>query len=239
MASNDPRRRRSGLMPVGAGTAMAFNASNAAKPISSRDRRSITCLTLLGQPIADRGKAGSRTNLVLVAARRAADADRRDDLALRLDCHRAWQQNDIGYGEERRGIGIPAQRLNPAAERIETEDWPHRHLGIGLAERGFAGVRGAVIALDESLELTRGVDDGGADTVSIVCAGAHGGSGGLHRKIGREIIPADSYLCREGQSNDASQQGAPGVMVTPDNLLIRSEERRAGKECVSTCRYRW
>src|SRR3546814_12706562 len=27
--------------------------------------------------------------------------------------------------------------------------------------------------------------------------------------------------------------------ATPQNHLSRSEERRVGKECVSTCRYRW
>src|SRR3546814_12206539 len=43
------------------------------------------------------------------------------------------------------------------------------------------------------------------------------------------------------QSGDAEQLGAPAgadaIVVT--GTRIRSEERRAGKECVSTCRFRW
>src|SRR3546814_12996796 len=49
-----------------------------------------------------------------------------------------------------------------------------------------------------------------------------------------------------------SKSGVDGLMITPDNArrdvlllclhgggFIRSEERRVGKECVSTCRSRW
>src|SRR3546814_12584614 len=45
--------------------------------------------------------------------------------------------------------------------------------------------------------------------------------------------PADHYLCASG-----SRRPYPGrLFVRQDGA--RSEERRVGKECVSTCRYRW
>src|SRR3546814_3095456 len=36
-----------------------------------------------------------------------------------------------------------------------------------------------------------------------------------------------------------SQQGAPIRVILATQILERSEERRVGKECVSTCRSRW
>src|SRR3546814_12912284 len=46
--------------------------------------------------------------------------------------------------------------------------------------------------------------------------------------------------------DSAHDAGAPAVtladttgVATPDRIADRAEERRVGKECVSTCRYRW
>src|SRR3546814_7243616 len=36
-----------------------------------------------------------------------------------------------------------------------------------------------------------------------------------------------------------SRIAATGSLRAPRNDALRSEERRVGKECVSTCRYRW
>src|SRR3546814_3652868 len=36
-----------------------------------------------------------------------------------------------------------------------------------------------------------------------------------------------------------AMQVSPHVMARPGELCMRSEERRVGKECVSTCRSRW
>src|SRR3546814_11295599 len=52
------------------------------------------------------------------------------------------------------------------------------------------------------------------------------------------------------ENSDPSERLAPPITQLPDSridqlrrrvssLLFRSEERRVGKECVSTCRYRW
>src|SRR3546814_11696446 len=44
-------------------------------------------------------------------------------------------------------------------------------------------------------------------------------------RLARELVP-DSAAARE-------------ITALADELLRRTEERRVGKECVSTCRYRW
>src|SRR3546814_19459917 len=52
---------------------------------------------------------------------------------------------------------------------------------------------------------------------------------------------------RSGPSNTGSRQAPPATMIQlgrsvrkdPECSLARSEERRVGKECVSTCRSRW
>src|SRR3546814_19885122 len=50
------------------------------------------------------------------------------------------------------------------------------------------------------------------------------------RIIGRKVTPAWA----------ASVTGeAPARLAVPDAWRMRSEERRVGKECVSTCRSRW
>src|SRR3546814_15309092 len=43
------------------------------------------------------------------------------------------------------------------------------------------------------------------------------------------------YYRRQWREHDAT----PGVEVSPRELREGSEERRVGKECVSTCRLRW
>src|SRR3546814_8318066 len=55
----------------------------------------------------------------------------------------------------------------------------------------------------------------------------------------------DSAVCRAGflrnprQTGFRNDNGNYGHMRLPHFLRDRSEERRVGKECVSTCRYRW
>src|SRR3546814_13491042 len=46
--------------------------------------------------------------------------------------------------------------------------------------------------------------------------------------------------CRLRKTRDAAQQASqPGMQNIFHGLTSRSEERRVGKECVSTCRSRW
>src|SRR3546814_19851523 len=46
--------------------------------------------------------------------------------------------------------------------------------------------------------------------------------------------PRDSEAVLPGSALDAR-----GFRELPESQLIRSEERRVGEECVSTCRFRW
>src|SRR3546814_18545497 len=59
-----------------------------------------------------------------------------------------------------------------------------------------------------------------------------------NRKPARSGVPVDaSTVCNI--SNKGTASNAPGVPHThPQKLSDRSEERRGGKECVSTCRLR-
>src|SRR3546814_2440869 len=52
----------------------------------------------------------------------------------------------------------------------------------------------------------------------------------------RRAVPARSLLCRGIRSAAGRQSELP---VAPGVVRSRSEERRVGKECVSTCRSRW
>src|SRR3546814_20902057 len=84
-------------------------------------------------------------------------------------------------------------------------------------------------------------DEGGGFAIRFL-----GGAGGFER-VERGLFHA---FVREGDGVDVEQQGLPRAVVDAaladrhraDRvavLAVRSEERRVGKECVSTCRYRW
>src|SRR3546814_11067039 len=63
----------------------------------------------------------------------------------------------------------------------------------------------------------------------------------LHRKRNQEARPRittdELHLLIE--LNDASLDSSADLTVYGDDVEGRSEERRVGKECVSTCRSRW
>src|SRR3546814_6822749 len=46
-------------------------------------------------------------------------------------------------------------------------------------------------------------------------------------------------LAFDGMRNDAVHPSRRGRVPATDQMSMRSEERRVGKECVSTCRSRW
>src|SRR3546814_12646956 len=50
---------------------------------------------------------------------------------------------------------------------------------------------------------------------------------------------ADIAQCRFGQAETGFALAGHGGGDRDGRSRIRSEERRVGKECVSTCRYRW
>src|SRR3546814_17910895 len=55
--------------------------------------------------------------------------------------------------------------------------------------------------------------------------------------FGPEISAEDFSAHVRTLASDAFGGRAPGS--AGEQLTVRSEERRVGKECVSTCRYRW
>src|SRR3546814_16978382 len=66
-----------------------------------------------------------------------------------------------------------------------------------------------------------------------------GDAGGLLGGVGQQVLalpgvePRQRPGCRRGAEIGAQAVGAVGAAARS------SEERRVGKECVSTCRYRW
>src|SRR3546814_20645436 len=75
-------------------------------------------------------------------------------------------------------------------------------------------------------------------------------SQGLASALGTVHTAKDAYIIRADRTNpdaisitdDPILVGETGVIATPAGNIrfpMRSEERRGGKECVSTCRYRW
>src|SRR3546814_16185610 len=51
-------------------------------------------------------------------------------------------------------------------------------------------------------------------------------------------LPVIAFDCAYGPG-DLIIPGQNGILVPPADVALRSEERRVGKECVSTCRSRW
>src|SRR3546814_11059870 len=97
-----------------------------------------------------------------------------------------------------------------------------------------------------------------SDTLSIRAAGQHMQSGGYFRDTfnGQRLLDNNVDVARlkikwqptetltlllSGDYSEITGNGAAFklISVTPGMPLTRSEERRVGKECVSTCRARW
>src|SRR3546814_20581408 len=57
---------------------------------------------------------------------------------------------------------------------------------------------------------------------------------------GDQVVGADGELAAPGRApGQADAQARPLLLAGRVDDLARSEERRVGKECVSTCRSRW
>src|SRR3546814_13254015 len=69
-------------------------------------------------------------------------------------------------------------------------------------------------------------------------------AGGFYFSYSSNVVPKDSLVSLYARGNTLEQvlntllQGNYEFKQAP-NYVIRSEERRVGKECVSTCRSRW
>src|SRR3546814_16127347 len=75
--------------------------------------------------------------------------------------------------------------------------------------------------------------DGAID--HVVCMNVLSNMDNFHRPFGRMLrLARKSVILRESLKDGASYS-----YVVDNYLDARSEERRGGKECVSTCRSRW
>src|SRR3546814_13765335 len=63
-------------------------------------------------------------------------------------------------------------------------------------------------------------------------------SGGALQDLDRTVATALFRIAQEAVNN-AIRHAQPGTILVCLRRTNRSEERRAGKECVSTCRSRW
>src|SRR3546814_12057048 len=86
-----------------------------------------------------------------------------------------------------------------------------------------------------------------SDLKGLVASGQRlGGSCGVAcevpwRKVVTPHGPRVEHRRSTGRTAMATRLGAPRSAAAPDqsDMAARSEERRVGKECVSTCRSRW
>src|SRR3546814_15383554 len=82
----------------------------------------------------------------------------------------------------------------------------------------------------------RGRKEAGGGSEQLDAAGIHRL---LHHRLVRGALPFAAHLA--DALDQALQRGLDFavVMISMQKLVQRSEERRVGKECVSTCRSRW
>ena len=53
------------------------------------------------------------------------------------------------------------------------------------------------------------------------------------------IVDSSETGLNAADSNSTGPAGIGHIVLRLDRIMVRSEERRVGKECVSTCRSRW
>src|SRR3546814_14510073 len=93
-----------------------------------------------------------------------------------------------------------------------------------------------VCSSDLALNRPTQVAEGATDALAAEAAGAQSGSvDSFQRAVLRRYEPAT----REGVATVLAAQTRSGDNVAASPRWARSEERRVGKECVSTCRSRW
>src|SRR3546814_21086007 len=68
----------------------------------------------------------------------------------------------------------------------------------------------------------------------------------LRGRVGRGSGASNCLLIRGSQLSETARarlallrETNDGFRIAEEDLRLRSEERRVGKECVSTCRFRW
>lgn len=106
---------------------------------------------LLGKSVGDFKGTRPGACLVLVATRRTANADGRNNLAVRFNCNCAGQWPNPRHRQKRRPIGTILHQFGNLSAGIQLEYWPQRNKGVGLSKRCILGVNRAVIAFSWTL----------------------------------------------------------------------------------------
>src|SRR3546814_11373060 len=93
-------------------------------------------------------------------------------------------------------------------------------------------IEGGVVKVGEEIEIV-----GIHDTLKTTCTGVE-----MFRKLLDQGQAGDNVgILLRGTKREEVERGQ--VLAKPGSIKphtqFRSEERRVGKECVSTCRYRW
>src|SRR3546814_13446609 len=92
-----------------------------------------------------------------------------------------------------------------------------------------------VCSSDLQARLAEGADELGHDRLELGAAGLVGQRGGGAGQV--ERVLAQVHAVGDGPGGEAAIHAVVALAVDVEHR--RSEERRVGKECVSTCRSRW
>src|SRR3546814_9878296 len=111
---------------------------------------------------------------------------------------------------------------------MRISDWSSDVCSSDLVDRAADRI-GVVVG-----ELPGGHADPGAQPIEAVRIAELGVALVVHRGLAAaDVVRRTAVLMQPGIA-DAAVDGAVG-----NDVVMRSEERRGGKECVSTCRSRW
>src|SRR3546814_16691310 len=75
----------------------------------------------------------------------------------------------------------------------------------------------------------------GRALLQAVCDGDPARFAGMEARFSSPVMPGEALTVKTWREGD----GAAIFQTCGDDGRVRSEERRVGKECVSTCRSRW
>src|SRR3546814_21173183 len=104
----------------------------------------------------------------------------------------------------------------------------------------LGGGRDAIVDPGRCARVARQLEAGGSAVETAVYPDAvHQWDGrfAAEREIGRNIAGCRFYVERDGTVRDKALWLPMSSVFY--RKVIRSEERRVGKECVNTCRFRW
>src|SRR3546814_16401693 len=112
---------------------------------------------------------------------------------------------------------------------IVTPNFAHFKPAMLALEKGFNVVieKPVTLTLDEALELQQKLTETGLQLMLT------------HTYSGYPMVKEARRLIQEGELGKIRKVLVEYQQGWLSRMVYRSEERRVGKECVSTCRYRW